>query len=248
MKKLPLDFSSQTLKKEVIKAVKENNIAFVKTYIKEGGSVDFKIDDDIEHPTLLFHAKSAKMVYLLINNGISKSTKNSFICHSNTAIHHALATNAPDEVICAMAKAGVGSKIDMCGCKYDLRNDRKATPLLLALEMRNLSAVKAILREEPDLCVKDMNGNTPFHHVYAWERSLTKVYKREDGSSVTLVPPEVHNIRRKLEMMGADVSAINNFGQTPLEYASSKSGAPKPIMRICSKSASSLTANQNQRQ
>ncbi|CAL8124220.1 unnamed protein product [Orchesella dallaii] len=116
--------------------------------------------------------------------------------YNNTALHRAVLSQRSATTLDALIKAGADEKA---------RGQYNRTVLHLAARIGNLTALKFFILRGHDVNVADAKGATPLH------------------LAVALSKTNLHEMVVLLVEKGADVSAINNQQQTPIDIANGRS-------------------------
>ena len=176
----------------MINAVEYNDISFMKDYIKNGSDVTFETFDEC-YPNLLFYARSAEAVKVLVQAGIDINSKSKYEKNENTPLHYAVLRNN-QELIAALVQHGAN---------VNAFNAKKKTPFFLALQKHQLNTVQIMLSGKPDFHLVDSNKNTALHYLSAWQNETdTK---------------ELLDLRLAFIQAGADTNAQNAAGKTPAQ-------------------------------
>lgn len=187
----------------IINTVETDDIPLLQKYVREGHNVSFDTFEE-SRPNLLFYAKSAKAVELLAHNGCYLNQR-TFDKDKNTPLHYALIKGQTEAAI-ALIQAGAN---------INAFNNNHVTPLMMALKRQNLKAANAVMDAKPDLNLTDLNQNTAFHYLSAWEN------KAESA--------ELFDLRCRFIQAGADINACNSNGETPARIMQRFSKTVMPI-------------------
>ncbi len=181
----------------MINAVEYNDISFMKEYIKNGYNVSFNTFDE-SNPNLLFYARSAEAVKLLVQAGIDINAKSSYEKNGNTALHYAVFRNNIE-----LIQSLVQEKADV-----NVLNTQKITPFMAALQTHNLKAVQLMMHANPDFQVTDSHRNTALHYLSLWENEKES--------------KELFDLRLAFIQGGADVTLQNDNGKKPSQLIAFK--------------------------
>lgn len=159
--------------------------------------------------TPLFFVRDLKTAMYLVACG---ADVNAIDGYGNTAFHFAVGTNNTIVAEYLISKGAVVNTTGRC----------RRTPLH---DVTDLVLAKYILNHGGDVTAKDIEGNTPLHLVFyrCWDKSgKLDEYSKE----LTLL----------YLSRGADINGVNNYGMTPLHYAT-LSGNMALIRLLISKGA-----------
>ena len=127
---------------------------------------------------------SVELLIYLIETGADCSVIDNI---GNSVIHHACHYYKNH----GMFKQFIGSGFD-----FDCKNNMNETPLIYAGRLNNFTATKFLLKQNVDVNIRDVLGNSPLHYSVDFKFEITKILIKK----------------------GANVNAKNNSGKTPLFY------------------------------
>jgi len=213
-----LDIRLERIKKELYRAIKENDVQNVELCIKEGKEVKDEIIKDINLLYLAVESGNEKIIETLLNNGADINAKGK---DGSTPLHWA-AFNGLLNVVEFLVEKGseIGAKdnfgstplyyaakegqlnvvkfLKYKGAKIDVKNKFNRTPLHWAAYNGHLDVVKFFIDEGAEIGAKDNLGSTSLHYA-----------ANEDKLDIVTL----------LVDKGAGIDEKNNNGLTSLELA-----------------------------
>lgn len=113
------------------------------------------------------------------------------------------------------------------GANLDAKNKQSKTPIMVAIENRNIVAVQLLIRSGADVTIEDNFGSTPLHAAIELENWIA-----EDNSLYDIVDEVNLYIVKSLIDHGANVNARDMDSETPLHVAIKRWNLPAVLLLL----------------
>ena len=206
----------------VSQAILENNITYVKEYIRKYKQVNIPLTNDDYNNRLIHLAAGGKLTEILTMLIALKADLNIKNKLNETPIHFAVRNKNIENINALLAQ----------GVDLSIMNNKGETPIFYAMNTGNMTIINMLYNNNSPIQGVDNNGNNLIHYCIINCPS----YKEDDDS----VPNTKGEIIQFLINHGISTEQKNNDGITPLELVS------KEINREINKECTQNTKQDNE--